>query len=60
MTTENPYVTLTLEQLEDHKNEHARMHVLQMIAELQEWKDKKLDIQNYILLKKYLYTYNRN
>lgn len=53
-------ITLTLAQLNEFGDESARFHVLQVLKEVQEWKDKGHDLQTYICLKQFLYTYSRN
>lgn len=55
MNNEVKHITISVDLLTDISNEVARKHVLQLLKELQDWKDRGKSIQNYILIKEHLY-----
>jgi hypothetical protein len=60
MDNKGQHITMTVEQLAHTANAVAREHILQMLKELQEIRDKGMDLQNYILVKELLYKYSTN
>lgn len=60
MIDQKAHITVTAEVIEQISNEVARTHVLRLLDELQEWKDKGLSIQHYILIKRNLFSNPKN